>query len=68
MQATYLQQLRAVKSVAVETIDVLRQPERAAQFNIMTLPTTVVVAGNGNVKQINLGVTDANKLAQQLEK
>ena len=65
-QKRFLEELTATQPVRLETIDVEREPARAAQFNIMTLPTTVVVGANGQVKEINYGLADATKLARQL--
>lgn len=65
-QLLYLQQLQQAHPVIVETIDVQQLPQKAAEFNVMTLPTTIVVAADGKVRQINYGLTDARKLARQL--
>ncbi len=49
----------------VERIDAERELETAARYHIFTLPTTVLVDGGGRVRQVNYGLTDANKLGQQ---
>lgn len=51
----------------VERIDAERDPETAARYSVFTLPTTVVVDGEGRPRQVNYGLTDANKLGRQLE-
>ena len=61
-QKRYLEQLDAT----VETIDVEREPDKAAQFNVMTLPSTIVVDAVGRVKAINYGITNAQRLSEQL--
>ncbi len=66
-QARFLTQLQAGLPVHVETIDVAADPQRAADYGVMTLPTTIVVGAQGNVKQINYGLTSATHLARQLE-
>jgi thioredoxin-like negative regulator of GroEL len=66
-QSRFLTQLREWMPVSVETIDVQAEPQRAADFGVMTLPTTIVVGQQGNVKQINYGLTSATQLARQLE-
>ncbi len=65
-QKRFLEELAAKQDVRIETIDVLREPERASAFNVLTLPTTIVVGEGGQVKEINYGLTDAAKLARQL--
>jgi glutaredoxin len=61
-QKRYLDEIDA----PIETIDVERDPEKAAQFNVMTLPSTIVVDSHGTVRHINYGVTTAQKLSKQL--
>ena len=68
-QAYYLQALERDYSgqVAIQKIDVELQPEIASQYGVFTLPTTLIVDREGKVRHINYGLTDASKLAQQLE-
>jgi thioredoxin-like negative regulator of GroEL len=68
-QAYYIQALEREYNgrVAVQKIDVELQPEVASQYGVFTLPTTVIVDRKGTVRHINYGLTDATKLAQQLE-
>lgn len=49
----------------IETIDAERDAETAARYNIFTLPTTIWLDGDGRVRHVNYGLTDAGKLARQ---
>jgi thiol-disulfide isomerase/thioredoxin len=49
----------------VERIDAEREPETAARYGVFTLPTTIWLDGRGHVRQINYGLTRADKLGQQ---
>lgn len=51
---------------ALQQIDVDHQPDRAAQYGIMTLPTTMLLDAAGKVREINYGLTPPHKLQQQL--
>jgi len=53
--------------VLFEKIDADIDLERARQYSVFTLPTTILVDGQGVVKQINYGLTDSQKLSRQLE-
>lgn len=53
--------------VLFEKIDADIETERARQYGVFTLPTTILVDGQGVVKQINYGLTDSHKLSRQLE-
>ncbi len=50
----------------VETIDAQRDPDTAARYGVFSLPTTLLVGGDGRVRQINYGLADATKLGRQL--
>jgi thioredoxin-like negative regulator of GroEL len=52
--------------VHFEEVDALADPEKARQYHVLTVPTTVVVSSDGQVVAINYGVTQANRLSQQL--
>ena len=69
-QAHYLEQLRQAFAGRVQfhTVDVEEDMETAAAFRVFTLPTTLIRDPAGQVRHINYGLTDAAKLAQQLEK
>lgn len=69
-QARFLEQLRGDSAesapLTVDTIDVERQPDAAARYGVLTLPTTIVVDRDGRVAHVNYGLADARKLARQL--
>lgn len=65
-QKRFLEELQSIHDVHIETVDVEQEPEKAQAFNVLTLPTTIVVGVSGQVKQINYGLTDSTKLAHQL--
>lgn len=50
----------------VERIDAERDADAALRYRVFTLPTTVLVDGNGKVHHVNYGLTDAQKLERQL--
>lgn len=68
-QAIFLEQVhqRYRGRVLFEKIDADTDLERARQYGVFTLPTTILVDGQGVVKQINYGLTDSHKLSRQLE-
>ena len=53
-------------SVAIKTYDVSHFPDIASRYKVLTLPTTVVLNEQGQVKAINYGVTQQHKLEAQL--
>jgi hypothetical protein len=48
-------------------VDTELEPEKAATYGVFTLPTTLVIDQQGDVKFINYGLTNSFRLAQQLE-
>ena len=68
-QREYIQALaeRFQDGVTMSEIDIDAEPERAAQYKVLTLPTTLIVDPQGEVKYINYGLTAMPKLADQLE-
>lgn len=52
--------------VRFEEVDAVANPELARRYKVLTLPTTVVVAPNGEVVAINYGVAQAGRLSEQL--
>lgn len=50
----------------IERIDAEREPDTAARYRVLTLPTTILIDGDGRVRQINYGLADAHKLGRQL--
>ena len=57
---------RQTNDLRIETIDAERDPETAARYNVFTLPTTIWLDGDGQIRHVNYGLTDANKLDRQL--
>ena len=57
---------RQINDLRIETIDAERDPETAARYNVFTLPTTIWLDGDGLIRHVNYGLTDANKLDRQL--
>jgi thioredoxin-like negative regulator of GroEL len=52
--------------VRLETIDAEREPEIAARYCVFSLPTTIWLDEDGQVRHINYGLADAQKLNHQL--
>ena len=52
---------------ALQKVDTELEPEKAASYGVFTLPTTLVIDQQGEVKFINYGLTNTLRLAQQLE-
>jgi thiol-disulfide isomerase/thioredoxin len=68
-QSHYLEQLerKFVDRFAMQQIDTEQEPEKAARYGVFTLPTTLVIDRQGEVKYINYGLTDTFRLSRQLE-
>lgn len=68
-QSRFVDQLAAQWDgrVAIEHVDTERDPDTAARYRVMTLPTTVLVDADGRVRHVNYGLTDTQKLGRQLE-
>jgi thiol:disulfide interchange protein len=54
-------------TVQVLQIDVDARPEDAKRWGVMSLPTTYILAPNGEATAVNYGVASVQKLKQQLE-
>jgi len=52
--------------VAVREIDVAVEPSLAQRFKVMSLPTTVVLDGDGRARAVNAGFAPAPVLQRQL--
>jgi thioredoxin-like negative regulator of GroEL len=52
--------------VSIRHIDAEREPEVAAGYRVFTLPTTILLDGDGRVRQVNYGLADERKLDRQL--
>ena len=53
--------------VSFQEHDAVAHPNLARRYRVLTVPTTVIIAPNGEVVAVNYGVTQANKLQRQLE-
>ena len=67
-QGRYIDQAAAQwgDRLLVERVDVERDPETAARYRVLTLPTTVLLDGDGRARHVNYGLADAHKLDRQL--
>lgn len=67
-QARYLDQLeqRWNGNLTIQKIDTDAEPDKAQQYGVFTLPTTILVDNLGKVRQVNYGLTNVQKLSQQL--
>jgi thiol-disulfide isomerase/thioredoxin len=66
-QGHYLAQLDNLHRALIEPIDVDQSPELARQYNILTLPTTILIDREGRVRHVNSGLANPLKLTRQLE-
>jgi hypothetical protein len=53
---------------ALQKIDTELEPEKAAKYGVFTLPTTLVIDSQGEVKYVNYGLTNNFRLSQHLER
>lgn len=69
VQSHHLRQLQSDLDgdLTIREIDAERERELAARYGIVTLPTTLVTDGRGQVKHINYGLAASSTLARQLE-
>jgi thioredoxin 1 len=67
-QARYLEQLEQNWNgrLVIQKIDTDAEPNKAQQYGVFTLPTTILVDNLGQVRQVNYGLTNVHKLSQQL--
>jgi thiol-disulfide isomerase/thioredoxin len=52
--------------VRIREIDVAAQPDLARTYRVMSLPTTIVLNGGGEILAINAGFASSEKLRSQL--
>lgn len=68
-----LQQQPAIQRVVNETgvqyiqVDVAANPEAAERWGVLSLPTTYILDKDGKPREVNHGITPAEKLKQQLQ-
>jgi thiol-disulfide isomerase/thioredoxin len=65
-QSRLLAKLDDTTRALIRPVDVDRERELAAAYNILTLPTILVVDGEGEVRHINYGVIPPTRLEAQL--
>ncbi|MBK8904802.1 MAG: thioredoxin family protein [Anaerolineaceae bacterium] len=67
-QARYLDQLVSLwqDRLVIQKIDTEVEPETAAKYGVFTLPTTILIDQQGDVREINYGLTHTHKLTQQV--
>lgn len=67
-QARYLQQLADQwrDRVTIRKIDAELETDKATRYGVFTLPTTILVDGSGAVREVNYGLTPAQKLSEQV--
>jgi thioredoxin-like negative regulator of GroEL len=58
--------LARLGDVRVDKVDAVAERELADRFHVYTLPTTVVIAPDGNALHVNYGYAPAPKLERQL--
>ena len=69
-QIRYINQLSARwnQNINIQKIDVDLEPETAVKYQIMSLPTTMLLSKEGTIHSINYGLTSNQKLNAQIEK
>ncbi|HEY1162587.1 MAG TPA: thioredoxin family protein [Candidatus Dormibacteraeota bacterium] len=58
--------LAKLAGVRIDKIDAIAERELADRFHVYTLPTTVVMSGEGRSLNVNYGYAPATKLERQL--
>lgn len=68
-QWRFLEQLqqRYGERIAVEKIDADKDSEKAGEYGVFTLPTTLIVDPQGVVRHANYGLANERKLTSQVE-
>ena len=66
--ARYLEQLLSLwqEGLVVQKIDTEAEPETAVKYGVFTLPTTILIDQQGDVREINYGLTHTQKLTEQV--
>ena len=58
--------LAKLSGVRIDKVDAIAERELSDRFHVYTLPTTVVISGEGKSLHVNYGYAPANKLERQL--
>ena len=68
-QKPALESLRALldSGVVIREVDVADEPELARSYRVMSLPTTIVLNADGEVRAINAGFASVDRLRSQVE-
>ncbi len=66
LQEPALARLAKVKPVNVRKLVAVTEPELTRRFNILTVPSTVVIGADHRVRGVNVGFADEKTLLQQL--
>lgn len=57
---------KIVGNLMVRKLDAVREKAMASRFNVMTVPSTVVVSADGTVQAVNYGLATTETLRRQL--
>ncbi|HEX9019043.1 MAG TPA: thioredoxin family protein [Anaerolineaceae bacterium] len=60
-------QQRLGDRLQVVEVDAQERPDLASRWGVLSVPTTFIIDGQGQVRQVNHGATRADKLEKQLE-
>lgn len=69
LQAPAIQKVLAERgsSVAIAEVDAPTSPELTERYQILTLPSTVILDTTGKVHSVNYGFADSTKLLRQVD-
>ncbi|MBA2394264.1 MAG: thioredoxin family protein [Ktedonobacteraceae bacterium] len=69
LQAPILQRILEARgdAISVTEIDAPAQPELSSRYQVLTVPTTVVLDTNGKAQAINYGFANTQKLLTQID-
>ncbi|MBA3827094.1 MAG: thioredoxin family protein [Ktedonobacterales bacterium] len=56
-----------VGRIVVEEVDAPSHPDLAERYRILTVPSTVVLDGDGQVRAVNYGFANTQKLLEQVD-
>ena len=67
-QSRFLNQLNQAKNgrLTIQKINADQELETADKYRVFTLPTTILMDAKGNVRKINYGLTNTQKLDKQI--